>query len=329
MYLEGSRWLKIACLVALSTACENTDGTEGSDDGERGNIWLVDANNYRSMSSLSIPTVETGSGTDLDICWSNVIDDIQCHEVAPQADIDNVALLRFLNLTEEEVELKLTSGELAQSEIDGYLEYNTDHASTCTKLSSMSFFGTAIEIEEEYVESSDRTYLLVFTEGTTPGVGARAMTFAKPTAASANTMVEGLPGCGMLDFSADLSSIEAVPVETSGPWVVGWRDVTRDSQGGEIVFENIDGVLLGFYGGMTAAELQGQILDLELIATSLWEIELTGGKIADLAQAESRSDGSKFTGFEGDGTWVLGLMCSACQKPSPIVLAILDPGAGV
>jgi hypothetical protein len=26
--------------------------------------------------------------------------------------------------------------------------------------------------------------------------------------------------------------------------------------------------------------------------------------------------------------WLLGLTCSTCQNPAPIVLTILDPGAG-
>src|SRR6185436_19206559 len=121
-------------------------------------------------------------------------------------DLDTLALLRFLHLSEDAVEARLTSGQLAQSEVDGYLEYRADHSSTCAKLSSMSFFGTRIKIEEEYLESSDHTYMLMLAEGTTPGVGARGMTFVTPTANSSNTRVEVPAGCGLLDVSADLSS---------------------------------------------------------------------------------------------------------------------------
>ena len=68
------------------------------------------------------------------------------------------------------------------SEVNGYLEYRTPKTSTCAKLSQLSFFGTAIKVQEEYVETIDQTYLLLFAKGTRPGVGARTMTFIKPTA---------------------------------------------------------------------------------------------------------------------------------------------------
>jgi hypothetical protein len=325
-WCASAAWM--VCLLSLLAGCENTDPSD--DDGVSGNILLGDQNNYNSTSSLAIPTIETASGADLDICWGDVATDIRCHDVEAQTDVDNVALLRFLHLSEPDVEQRLTAGQLAQSEIDGYLEYHTDHQATCTKLSALSFFGTAIQLEEEYVESSDHTYMLLFAEGTTPGVGARTMTFVKPTSGSTNTRVDAQPGCGFLSFSADLASAATVPIPSQGPWVIDWRNLTRDGQGNPIVFASIDGVLLGFYSGMTVTELQAQILDLELIATSLWEVALTGGRTADLALARERDSAAPFSGFERDtaGVWLLGLMCSTCQNPAPVVLTVLEPGAG-
>jgi len=317
-------------LATSLVACESTDPGDEQDQGARGNVLLRDEHNYRTTSALSVPTIETAAETDLDICWTDVNSDLQCHDVAPQADIDNVALLRFLHLSEEEVEQRLTEGQLAMSEVDGYLEYNTEHDATCTKLSSMSFFGTPIEIEEEYTQSDDHRYMLLFAAGTTPGVGARSMTFVQPTSTSTNTMVMAQPSCGYLDFTADLSAVENVSIPIDGPWVIDWRDLTEDSQGNEIVFEQIDSVLLGFYEDMTPDELQAQIFDLELIATGLWKLELKSGRTADLARARAVDGGEAFPGFERDaeGTWLLGLMCKTCQNPAPVLLAILEPGAG-
>jgi hypothetical protein len=318
------------CAALPLSGCGENGPEPDPDDAAEANVIIEDEHNYESQSSLSIPTVETASATDLDVCWTDAVDDLQCHDVDPAADLDNVALLRFLHLSEEEVEERLTAGQLAQSEVDGYLEFNTDHESTCAKLSSMSFFGTAIDIEEEYVESSDHTYMLLFAEGTTPGVGARTMTFVRPTSDSTNTTVSAPTGCGLLDFTADLSSAEPLGVPAAGPWVIDWRNVTRDGQGNPVVFENIDGVLLGFYEGMTAADLEAEIFDLELLASSLWEIELTGGRTADLAKAKERGSRDPFPGFERDeeGLWVLGLMCKTCQNPAPVVLATLQPDSG-
>lgn len=312
--------------LAGSLACESTD-KQTTPDGA-GNIVLSDANNYHSTSSLTLPTIETVSGTDFEICWGGLTKDLQCHDVAPQPDVDNVALLRFLHLTEEQVEAKLTAGQLPQSAVDGYLELHTDHNSTCARLSQLSFFTTPIMVDKEYVESADQTYMFVFTKGTKPGIGARAMTFVKPSAASVNTKVEAPSGCGLLDFTADLSSLTKVAVPAAAPWVVDWRAVTKDGQGNPIVAESIDGVLLGFYEGLSVADLQAQIFEIERVATNLYELPLTGGRTADLSKAKDRATGAAFTGFQrsAPGVWMLGLMCSTCQNPAPVVMTILEPG---
>lgn len=317
--------------VALS-ACESTDpagpdeGNGGSGNGASGNVMLADVNNYLSESSLSIPTVQTAAATDLEICWSGVQTDIQCHALAPAVDLDNLALLRFLNLTPTEVEQKLTTGQLAMSEIAGYLDYHTTGDSTCTQLSSLSFLGTPVEVQEQYVESSDYVYMLLLAEGITPGVGARTMTFIEPTASSTNTRVDVSTGCGLLDFSADLSGLEPLPIAREAPWVVDWRNVTRDSLGNPIVYQSIDSVIVAHYAGLTVPELEAQILDLEVIATSLWEVSLTGGRSADLSLATNRETGEPFAGFSGaDGVWALGVMCNTCQNPAPVILSILEP----
>ena len=93
--------------------------------------------------------------------------------MAPAADLDNVSLLRFLHLDETQVEQRLSSGELAQSEVDGYVEYHTNHTDTCMKLSQLSFFGTAINLQTEYVESTDRHVHVAVREGHPAGRGAR------------------------------------------------------------------------------------------------------------------------------------------------------------
>ena len=73
------------------------------------------------------------------------------------------------------------------------------------------------------------------------------------------------------------------------------------------MFAAIDGVMLGFYQGMTVAELQAKVLDLELLATSIYDLALTGGKTADLSQARDRRTGAPFAGFQtqptASGSW--------------------------
>mgnify|MGYP005741916403 CR=1 FL=1 len=34
---------------------------------------------------------------------------------------------------------------------------------------------------------------------------------------------------------------------------------------------------------------------------------------------------SGFTGFSGDGIWILALTCSTCANPAPLFLTVLEP----
>jgi len=324
---------RIGAVVALALVAGCGGGTSNPPDGgtsnppdERGNVLLQDGNNYTSTSTLSIPTVETASGVDLDVCWPDLTDDIQCHPVVPTMDIDNVSMVRVLGLSEPEIKQRLTGGGLAMSEVSGYVDYKPADGTTCMKLSQLNFFTTVINVQREYVESTDDTYMMLFTKGTRPGVGARVMIFLKPTAASTNTQVNAPPGCGLLDFTADLASATRVDVPSAGPWVVDWRDLTIDGQGNPVVLTRIDGLVLAYYEGKTVAELQTQIFDIELIATMLWDLRVVG-QTADLAAAKLRGTGAPFTGFTtaGTGVWMLGLTCSTCQNPAPVLLTILNP----
>jgi hypothetical protein len=322
----SSHFAPVVVLVAVG--CSQS-GNSGSRNDAGASILLNNQNNYQSTASLSLPTVETASGADLDICWTNIASDMQCHPVAPQADIDNVAFLRLLHLTETEVQAKLVSGEITQSNIDGYLEFPTGNKTTCARLSDFSFLGTKVDVLAEYQESADETYLLLLTHGVQRGIGARVMMFLKPVSTSTNTRVDAPSGCGELEFAADITSPEKVPVPAAGPWIVDWRGVTRDGQGNEIIYSTLDKLLLGYYQGMTVADIQAKFFDLEIMATSLWDLGLAGGYTADLSQAVDRKTGAPFTGFDrGAGVWLLALTCSTCQNPAPAILTILEPSEG-
>jgi hypothetical protein len=291
---------------------------------------LEDANNYRTTASLSIPVVETAAATDVDICWPSVVSDLQCHTLSPTADLDNVSLLRVSHLSQEQVQVRVAAGTLSQ--LAGYLDYNLDHnnPTTCAKLSQLTLFGTVVDVPSMYIEKDGFTYLVLLSKGIAPGVGARTMVFLKPTASSTNTRVDVSPGCGLLTFSADLSTLTKLPVPAAAPWILDWRDIMRDGNGNEPPFDSIDGVTIGFYAGMTVADLESRIFDIELDATSLWDVKLMGGRTADLSTATDRATGAAFSGFTraDTGTWMLALTCSACQNPAPVLLTILDTGTG-
>src|SRR5262249_51905109 len=111
-----------------------------------------------------------------------------------------------------------------------------------------------------------------------------------------------------------------------------WRAVTVDGLGNPIFANSVDRILLAYYEGMTPQDLESEIFDIEMIATDIWEIQdYGGGRSAHLRNARhrqaNREHGDYFDGFGGrpEGTWLLGLMCSTCQNPAPVVLSVLAP----
>ncbi len=302
-------------------ACGDKDGDTG--EPVVANITLTDANNFSYVGDINVESFVTASASDIEVCWDGVTEDLQCHDMDPVADIDNVGLVRFPHLSETEVETGLSNNSLQQADISGYVEWNTDHTRSCVNLSELSFFGTGIDITKEYTEDGG-TYMLLLAEGLEPGVGARMLIFLDPQAGSDVTRVDVPGGCGLLDFSADIESLTKVTPPADGPWVVDWSAITSDGLGAEINLNDIDGVMLGFYQGMSAADLQAQFLDLELIATELYTIDLEGGSVADLSTATGT--GGTFSGFTEGGLWVLALTCSRCYNPAPVFLTVMEPG---
>lgn len=304
-----------ACGEESASVTKDADGATGSDTTPR-SILLAEDNNYSYESALHIPQVETAASPDIEICWDDLRLDLQCHETDPIADINNVALIRIRNLTETEIETALSEGSLQQSNIDGYLERHTDGVGTCVSLADFSFFGSQVDIEEEYVASDVNKYLLVLTTGTVWGVGARIMTFLTPTESSSVTAVNVAEnGCDMLDFSADLTSLEAVNVPMDEPLVLDWSSIARSG---------ITRAMLGYYEGMTAEDLESQALDLMIIADSKWEIEVERGRTIALRDL-TNENGDSFEQFNSDGAWVFILMCDTCQNPAPPFLTLLRP----
>ncbi|MCK6505924.1 hypothetical protein L6R53_21480 [Myxococcota bacterium] len=298
-------------------------GDKGDDSGGvDANIVLTDAHNFSYTGEVTVPSIVTASGQDLTICWDQITQDIQCHDIDPLADLDNIGLARFPHKTQAEVETGLELNSLLQADIDGYVEWNTDHESGCVQLSAFSFFGTPIDVPSQYVDDGS-TYMLMLTEGLEPGVGARIITFLEPQAESDVTDVTVPDSCGILDFTATLEDLTPLEVPASGPFVVDWSALTQDGVGADLLLENIDRLMVAFYEGQTPTDLQSQFLDLEIITSATYELELPGGTTADLADATGAS--GAFPGFSGDGTWLLALFCSRCYNPAPVFLTVVSP----
>ncbi len=305
------------CMVC---ACDESDAQGGADsedntDGAPALVYLADIHNYTYESTLHIPIVETAASADIEICWNELNRDFQCHEMDPEADIDNVSVVRIRNMSEAQIEAALSRDGLQQSNVDGYLNRITNGSTSCATLSEFSFMGSAVAVDEEYLESDEQKYLLVLTTGTLPGVGARMMTFMTPTAGSTQTSVTLKEGCDLLDFGARLTSLTPVKVSADGGTALDW---------GDIATPGLTRVMLGFYENMTVVDLEAEVLDLMLIATKKWEHEIDSVAPIPLTEMVDE-DGTPFEGFSGEGTWIFSVQCGQCRNPAPYLLTVLAP----
>ncbi len=92
-------------------------------------------------------------------------------------------------------------------------------------------------------------------------------------------------------------------------------------------FKKIDKVLIGFYQGKTTADLQADFKDIEVSATTLYEVAVAAGaRDVMLGDAKVRGGTTPFPGFnQTDGVWAIAVTCSKCQVPAPVLMTILEP----
>jgi hypothetical protein len=317
------RFLLALPLALAFTACVRDDGDDTADTdvagpAADGTVPLGDANNFSYDGTLDAPSFPMAELTDATLDWSALHTDIQCHALDPVADIDNTALIVFPYLSEEEVETGLSDGSLAQVDMGVYLSYQPGDT-TSVSLTQLTFFGTDADIETHFTEGSG-AWLLLLTTGTEVAVGARMLTFLTPTVGETTTTASVDDGCPVLDFHADLASLQPVPVLADGPWKLDWSGLTRDGHGGEFVPTRVDSVMVARFD-LSVPELQDRFLDLEDLAVESYTYDLGGGTSADLGALAGPSD--PFPGFSGDGVWAVALLCSTCSNPAPLFLTIV------
>jgi hypothetical protein len=328
-----------ACaLLLLLSSCADGAGDSGSpsdgggDGGGNqaeptppdadGTVHLGADNNYSFVGLLDGPSFPLAELSDATLSWDNLDRDLQCHELDPVADIDNIALLVFPRLTEEEVEDGLSNNNLNQVDLGVYLSYEPED-NTSASLSQMTFFGTDADIETQFTDGSG-TWLMLLTSGTTVGVGARMIAFLDPTAGETANSASADDGCAVLDVDVGLTEMQPLGVLRDGPWPVTWDTLLLTGQGNEFDSGEIDAVMLARFDSLTLADLEPQFLDLELLADGLWTMEHEGGTSADLSGLVD-SDGVAFSGFTDAETWVVALRCTTCPSPAPLFLGTLVP----
>ena len=313
MSTTTSRTLALVLVCAGSFSCggKNKCGDE---------LTFTNANNYSYAGTVDIPVFETAAGVSIEICFDGLTIDMQCHDTDPAQDIVNVGMTR-VDLPPDQVNEKIANDTLLASDTTGYVDVLTSGA-TCVNTEAMSFLGTPIDVAEEYYEGP--TYLVFLSESTLAGTGSRMVVMLTPSVSSDVTRIDVPNGCGVLDFSADLTSADSKEVCPKSKTKVDWSAVDTNGLGSPFTASAVDELMLAYYADKTAAELEASFFDLELLADEIWTLDLPGDENADLKDAE-KAGGEKFDEFESSGLYLLALNLTSSPNPAPKFLTVLTP----
>jgi len=317
--LRFARRVAPAVLSLFLVACGSSGGP--STNGAA----MTDANNYKAVSTMKIPTIQTKAMSDLTLDWSGIQKDLLCHST-DKSPIVNVTFAIFKNRTPEALESELSVGIFNTAEVSKYFFLGVDANTKTSMLTALKATNTHVDPATDFVESSSTLYLLIFANSQTPGVGAESMVFLQPSAASSNTMVMAPDACmsNILSFSAMLGA--GLDVPNKAPYAVDWSQLTKDGFGNPIDFTTIQKLEVGYYQGKTTSDLMMHFLDVELDATKLYVADVpNSAKSIDLGTAKTMG-GEAFTGFtQTDGVYAMALLCKNCSVPAPIAFAVLQP----
>ena len=284
------------------------------------NILLSDEDNYGFEGQLEIESTALMPGSDPEFDWSSLTTDLQGHTLDPVADIDAASIIVFRDLSEEEVEVGLSTDSIDQSSLALFISVNVE-TSTQVHLSDFTLFGNDIDAEQ-YFEEGYGTWLLTLNTGTVPGVGTRMAAFVSPVADEESEQVDIIDSSTLLHVDASIASITPITVPANqSALVIDWSEITTDGQGGAFESGSIDQVSLGWYADLHAEDLEREFLDLELIADEQWVAEASG---SDMDLQELANDESTFPGVDDEGAWVLALRCTTCVNPTPPFLTLLS-----
>jgi hypothetical protein len=294
-------------------------GCPGKDDEEEATS-LLNENNYSWSGGLNIPSYETAEKVDVKIDWGALTTDMLCHDLDPVADIDSIGLTRFPRLSESEVSQGLTNNSLLQSDTNGYVGCEVGDETSCM-LSDLNFSGTSYDTVSVY-EEAQGTFLLSISEGTDPGKGVRAVGFLSPRAESTVTEANLEDNCDIVAMDVDMEALTKLAIPAGETPTIEWSSVSVAGNGEPVIPGDLDQVMVAHYT-QSVTELEAGFLDIETLASELYTLQLDGGTEAGLLGLVTE-DGTGFSGFTTDGTWLLALRCLECTNPAPIFLTVVD-----
>jgi hypothetical protein len=325
-----------ALLLPLTTlSCGSSTGGNPAVTCTNGTMVAAVANNYSFSSSLMLHPVKVKPKSDLTVDWSAVTKDFLGHAVNPKTDLNAIFLLS-VNLKSSDFETQLNDDTFSTSSINipgpppAYLP-NGSETSKSMIGNFQSAAGPVMQSDlDTYLDASvytpqNTTFAFAAQSGTSVGTGQIHMlqSFELDTTSN-NTSVALTNSSTTLTYTANLHSLSptGVPAGTAH-LTLDWSSITKNALGGTFVATNIAHAIVGHYT-QTPAQLESQFLDLQTIASQLYQADIPYGTTLDFTTLKD-SSGNSFSGIDSSGTWLVALICTTCRNPAPWYLTILEP----
>lgn len=308
-------------LVGL-LACTDKDG----DSGITGTADLVytDANNYSYTATLEVDSVALAEATDATIDWSALTTDIRGRAVDPST-IDLATLVAF-NITKEEVLDSINTNSLNQSAIRDYRQFDNSEGRTSAMLSDFTILGNDFEPSIDFVEQSDGiwTWAVVLWDEADGRQDILTDIFIEPVPGESNTSVTIDDTTASLSFQVDLHTAPPlVALAGQDSYSYDWSQATTEAAGQPFDTALADRLMIGHVDG-TVSDVEANILTVLDTADEIYRMDVRGETFANLMESTERSSGAAFPGFSTDGTWLIGVECTTCTSPAPLILSVVE-----
>ncbi len=325
---------------AGATPTTGAQGSEAPNDSAGGpgcsaSVVASEVNNYRFSSELELSLVSVKPETNLTFDWSGLSQDFMGHEVDPLSDVDFVLVVLWA-LTPEELTERMNADLLGQADLVAPAMFYTENQVTSVELFQAQLFDTPLSVEDllprfsvEQYDPERYTYSVMARTGTMlVGTGTRMIQLFKLDPESEQTAVTLTNESTKLSYQVDLQSAQPtqVPAATAAisvDWGEDTAGLATNAHGQEFRAARVNEVVVAYYDE-SLEELEQQFLDLPLLVDREWRHTLSAGSSVTLDQLTDAA-GQPFPGIDGNGTWMLGLICGDCSNPAPWYLTRLSP----
>jgi hypothetical protein len=317
-----------AVLCATSAACSR-DQQATTCFGAT--VVATEANNYTFTSTITLPPVTVAPMSNLSFDWGGLSKDFLGRAMNPATEL-GAALMMIWNLPRAEFEAALNADMLYTADLVVSPPLNLPIAGgTSGRLHDFLVNGTAVtpEMFNAYFDATkytpaNSTFIIAVQTGVELGRDIRMLQAFNLDAASTVTNVSLTDASTKLTYAANLHdlTITGVPAGSSS-LTLDWSQMKTNALGHAFTEGYVTSAVVGHYT-QTPAQLEAGFLDLDRIAVATYRADIEAGSVLDFTSLKD-ANGAAFPGVDGNGTWLVGLICGNCRNPAPWYMTILAP----